>query len=384
MPRLSRKDHPDAMRALSPLACSGTVLAAVLLGLGVAKPTGPPAPLERKSARFVPPVRPVQAPPARFVFVGGGDIALAGRVNDRTLAGLARFVRPADLAIANLEGTLATGGEAKCGSSPGTGCFSFRASPSWAPVLKRVGFDDLNVANNHALDYGLEAQRETLGSLQRAGLAFDGLPGQVTYLEAKGVRVAVIGFAPYRWAQQLLDVRAGRAIVRRAGRHADVVIVYMHAGAEGSGEQHVSNRDEIYLREKRGNPLAFAHAMVDAGADLVFASGPHVVRGLQWYRGRLIAYSLGNLAGTRTLATGGVLGQSALLHVTLDGEGRLVAGSLVPLRLDADGTPSYDAAHRSLALMRRLSREDFGPSAASISATGKLRPPRPELLVARR
>jgi len=350
---------------------------ASVLGLAVVRSTGPAIPAAAAAEQsFTPPAaKLVPKPPAQIVFVGGGDIALKGAVNSHTLAGLARFVRPADLAIGNLEGTLATEGYAKCGGVPADGCFSFRASPGWAAVLRRVGFDDMNVANNHALDYGLVAQKETIGALQRAKLAFDGLPGQVTYLDVKGVKVAVIGFAPYKWAQQLLDVRAARAIVRRAKKHADVVIVYMHAGAEGAHALHVGRREETFLGEPRGNALLFAHAAVDAGADLVFASGPHVVRGLQWYHGHLIAFSLGNLAGIDTLSTGGVLGASALLRVTMDAAGQFVRGSLIPLRLDSAGTPSYDPAHRSIKLMRSLSREDFGRTAMTVTPVGKLAPP---------
>ena len=79
----------------------------------------------------------------------------------------------------------------------------------------------------------------------------------------------------------------------------------MHAGAEGSDRAHVEPGPETYLGEPRGDSVAFTHAVVDAGADLVVGSGPHVLRGLEWYRGRLIAYSLGNASGYRTLSTAG-------------------------------------------------------------------------------
>jgi hypothetical protein len=322
----------------------------------------------------LPPVRR----PDRFVLVAGGDIALSGELDEGTLSGIARFLHPADLAIGNLEGTLTTTGSARCVADAAAGCFVFRGSPSWSGALRRVGFTALNVANNHALDFGAEGQRQTLAALRRAGIAYDGLPGQITYLHPGGVSVAVIGVAPYPWAQELLDTAGTQRLVRRAARHADVVIVYMHAGAEGEQASHVTRGEETYLGERRGNPVAFAHAMVDAGADLVFASGPHVLRGLQWYRGRLIAYSLGNLAGTNTLSTAGLLADSALLHVILDARGRVVAGSLIPLRLDARGTPSYDGRRASLDLMRRLSKEDFGGNAVRISATGKLATPTPK------
>jgi poly-gamma-glutamate capsule biosynthesis protein CapA/YwtB (metallophosphatase superfamily) len=310
-----------------------------------------------------------------FTFVGGGDIALTGNRNAAVFAGIRRFLKNKDLVVGNLEGTLATGGASKCGEGSGSGCFAFRASPAWAVTLGAAGFMVLNVANNHALDYGTEAQSETLAALRRARIVHTGLPGQIAYVRAGTVKVALIGCAPYRWAQSLLDVRGSAALVRKAARHADVVVIYMHAGAEGTGAEHVRNADETFLGEPRGNPVRFAHTMIQAGADLVFASGPHVLRGMEWYRGRLIAYSLGNLAATNTLSTQGSLALSSLLRVTLDRRGRLATGSIVPLRLVGDGTPVYDSRLGAIGVIRALSRADFGRRAIRISTTGRLSAP---------
>jgi len=323
----------------------------------------------------VAPQRPPPAPLPRLSLVAGGDVALTGTPDPGTFAGVARFLRPAGVAVANLEGTLTTAGPARCVADAGAGCFVFRASPGWSRTLARAGFTYLNVANNHALDFGLAGRRSTLAALRSAGIAYGGLPGQVTYLRAGPVEVALIGCAPYPWAQELLDTPGTQRLVRAAARHADVVVVYLHAGAEGARADRVADVDERYLGERRGNPLRFAHALVDAGADLVLASGPHVLRGLEWYRGRLVAYSLGDLAGTHTLSTAGVLAQSVLLRVTLDARGRFVEGSLVPLRLDARGTPRYDARGVSLALVRRLSARDFGASAPRVGPGGRVSPP---------
>lgn len=322
------------------------------------------------------PLRPPPGPPKTFTFVGGGDMALTGNADARVLAGIRRFVRHSDLAVGNLEGTLATGGSPKCGSSGGSNCFDFRGSPAWAAVLQRTGFNVLNVANNHALDYGTEALGETLRALRRARLLHQGLPGEITYVRAARVKVALIGCAPYRWSQSLLDTRGTERLVRKAARHADVVLLYMHAGAEGTGADHVGGGGETYLGEPRGDAREFAHTMIRAGADLVFGSGPHVLRGIEWYRGRVIAYSLGNLAGTDTLSTQGTLGESALLRLTLDARGRFVAGSVVPLRLVGDGTPRFDAGGTIIARIRALSHEDFGTRAIRIAASGRIAPPR--------
>jgi hypothetical protein len=317
------------------------------------------------------------APPLRtLTFVGGGDIALTGDADPSVFAGIRSYLHDADLVVGNLEGTLTNGGSPKCTSGAENGCFTFRGSPGWAPTLRNAGFTVLNVANNHALDYGAQGRHDTLAALQRAGLLEQGLPGQVLEVSLRGIRIALIGCAPYPWSQSLLDVDGTARLVRAASRRSDVVVVYMHAGAEGSDADHVVDAEESYLGERRGNSRAFAHALIDAGADLVFGSGPHVVRGVEWYRHRLIAYSLGNLAGTHTLSTDGSLGTSALLRAKLDARGDLLAASMIPLRLSAGGTPLPDAANAVVARVRELSHADFGANAIRISPAGRLAPPR--------
>jgi poly-gamma-glutamate capsule biosynthesis protein CapA/YwtB (metallophosphatase superfamily) len=342
------------------------VLVPVLLLGGAASARG-----ERSTATSV--TTHEAAPLETFTFVGGGDIALTGDADSRVFDGIRGYLRAGDLVVGNLEGTLTTSGVPKC--SGGAGCFTFRGSPAWAAVLRRAGFNVLNVANNHALDYGAEGQSETLTSLREAGLLEQGLPGQVLHVSLRDTRIALIGCAPYGWAQSLLDIAASARLVRNAARAADVVIVYMHAGAEGSDADHVAAADELYLGESRGNSRAFAHAMIRAGADLVFGSGPHVLRGIEWYRNRLIAYSLGNLAGTHTLSTAGSLGSSALLRATLDERGNFLDASVVPLRLAGGGTPVPDAGAEVATRIRALSHADFGARAIRISATGRLAAP---------
>jgi hypothetical protein len=280
-----------------------------------------------------------------------------------------------DVVLGNLEGTLTTTGSSKCG--PGsTNCFAFHAPPSYARLLKRAGFTILNVANNHAYDYGPQGQLDTLRALRRTGIRYTGRPGQIAYLRSGKTRIAVIGFAPYAWAQSLTDIAAARRIVHRAAAKADLVIVTMHAGAEGSDHQHVRPGTEVFLGENRGDVLRFGHAVVDAGADLVVGSGPHVLRGLEWYHGRLIAYSLGNFLGDGTLATGGVLGISGILRIKLRPDGSWAGGELVPVRLVPPGVPRIDPAEAAHGVVRDLSREDFGRAAVRITRRGMLLPPR--------
>jgi Bacterial capsule synthesis protein PGA_cap len=305
-----------------------------------------------------------------------GDIAMAPSAlsSDSFFDSAVRRRLRADITLGNLEGTLATGGSSKCGPQS-TDCFAFRAPPAYAKTLRHAGFSILNLANNHALDYGTEGQTETLAALRSAGLRYTGRPGEVAVLRRGGVKIAVVGFAPYPWAQSLLDIEGATRIVRKAGEKADIVVVTMHAGAEGSDHQHVRPGPEVFLGEQRGNVEAFAHAVVRAGADAVIGHGPHVLRGLEWYRGHVIAYSMGNFLGNGTLAVSGVSGVSAVIHISLRRDGSFRSGSLVPLRLTAGGLPRVDPAKESLGIVRSLSRDDFGKHAVRVTKTGALLPP---------
>ena len=99
--------------------------------------------------------------------------------------------------------------------------------------------------------------------------------------------------------------------------------------------------------------------MIDAGASAVLGSGPHVVRGIERYKGRLIAYSLGDFAGWGNFHTTGTYGLSGLLTIRINGDGDVLGGRWTSLRLDPSGAPYVDDTGASLALVRSLSRADF-------------------------
>ena len=284
-----------------------------------------------------------------------------------------RAVRPelrkgAQIVFGNLEGTLTTATAGKCGSAPSSNCFAFRTPPSYARYFRQAGFTVLNDANNHFHDFGAAGEAQTVRSIHAAGLVQTGLPGQITRVTVKGVSVAFVAFAPYDYTASLLDLPAARALIRQAARTARIVVVYMHAGAEGDGADHVTGREEIYLGEDRGNPEAFAHMAIDAGASLVIASGPHVLRGLQFYHGQLIAYSLGNFAGYGNFSIHGNMTMSAILRVTLSSSGRFERARLYPVEFAGTGRPVPGGG--AVSFVARLSSAAFGASAARISPSG--------------
>jgi poly-gamma-glutamate capsule biosynthesis protein CapA/YwtB (metallophosphatase superfamily) len=277
-----------------------------------------------------------------------------------------------DVVFGNLEGTLTDVSESpKCGPESSE-CFAFRAPPEYARYLAQAGFTLMSDANNHSFDFGEAGEEETVRALRRAGIEQTGLPGEITTVPAAGRRIAFVGFAPYPNTASLTDLDAAQDLIQGADRKADIVVVAIHAGAEGTDAQHVTGAEETYLGEDRGNPEEFAHAAIDAGADLVLGSGPHVLRGMEIYRDRLIAYSLGNFSGYHNFATEGALGTSAVLHVTLAADGSFRAGRITSLRLIEAGQSVPDPEAAAAGAIALLSREDFGSDGVEIGRRGRI------------
>jgi poly-gamma-glutamate capsule biosynthesis protein CapA/YwtB (metallophosphatase superfamily) len=312
-----------------------------------------------------------QQPLVRFAFTG--DIAMVEGPVESYFANV-KLDLVGYVVMGNLEGTLTDRGSSKCGSSS-SNCFAFHAPQSYASYLRQAGFTVMNLANNHAMDFGAVGQADTVSAVRNAGMLTTGRPGEIAYTKVRGTKIAILGFAPYPWAQNLLKIRAAQALVRLADKWADLVVVTMHAGAEGSDYMDVKRGTEMFLGENRGNSIKFTHAVIDAGADLVVGSGPHVLRGMEWYRGRMIAYSLGNFVGYHTLATSGVTGVTGILQVTLSRQASFAAGELVPITIAGTGIPRPDPEEAAHGLVRTLSKKDFGKRAMHVSPTGVLRPP---------
>jgi poly-gamma-glutamate capsule biosynthesis protein CapA/YwtB (metallophosphatase superfamily) len=277
-----------------------------------------------------------------------------------------------DVVFGNLEGTLTNVSESpKCGPDSEE-CFAFRAPPEYARYLDAAGFRIMSNANNHSYDFGEAGEEETIEALHRAGIAQTGLPGQIKVLRVGGRRVAFLGFAPYSNTASLTDLETARALIEQAARRADIVVAAIHAGAEGTDATHVSGEEETYLGEDRGNAEEFAHMAVDAGADLILGSGPHVLRGMEIYRGRLVAYSLGNFSGYHNFSLEGVLGETVVLHAALKADGALAGGRLVSVRMVEAGQPVPDPEGSGAALVAQLSKEDFGANGVRFRRGGRM------------
>lgn len=285
------------------------------------------------------------APHVTLAFVGDVSISLhVGRYVGRRARGepapeqapegfpfasVRERLRAADLAVGNLECVISATAQRVSKNTP------LLAPVQAADVLVDAGFDLMGVANNHVFDFGTEGFDDTLEQLDRVGLPFVGesiARGRADRLfvrDLQAVRVGVLA-----WYIRGLDQDDAIAQVLAAHDRVDMLVVYLHWGIEGMSDLLAGQRQ-------------FAHDLVDAGADLVVGTHAHVLQEHEWYRGRLIAYGLGNfvfsgMGSTEATRTGGYL------EVDVD-ETNVQTARLWRVRLDDLGAPRWiDDAPRSL------------------------------------
>ncbi len=318
----------------------------------------------------------------RFAFGGdtmmGSPLTGVGLPKDDGAALFAAYAEPmkaADVTFLNLEGVLLDGGKShKCPDEDTTSCYAFRTPVRFAKNLVDAGVDVVSFANNHANDFGPAGRASTTSTLDAAGILVAGPLDRSVVLDVGGVRVGVLGFATSPGGGDVRDIDLAKAMVQDMRGKADLVVVSFHGGAEGARAQRVPPGVETFLGENRGDLRRFTHAVVDAGADLVVGHGPHVLRGMEVYKDRLIAYSLGNFVTYGGFSLSGMNGLSALLEVDLHPDGRLAGGRIVSGRQIPPGGPLLDPEAEAAAVIRELSAADFGEAAPKIDDDGRFLP----------
>ena len=312
-----------------------------------------------------------------------GDIMLGSTsINDTFLppndgADILKEVTPilsaADIAFGNLEGPLLEGGKNEKCPPESTRCFAFRVPTRYGKLLKVAGFDVLSLANNHAADFGDEGRESTRKTLDALGIKHAGSDKTqfaMTVVEAKGKRVAFIGFAHNTIVPNVNDLTFARTLVAQANKKADLVVVSFHGGAEGLGAQHVPQALEMLGTEKRGNLPLFARTVIDAGADLVLGHGPHVLRGMEIYKDRLVAYSMGNFATYGMFNLKAEAGLTAIFEITMAADGKFLNGRLHAGKQPGRGGPTLDKSGEAIRKVRELSIADFAGNAPKIADDG--------------
>jgi len=280
-----------------------------------------------------------------------------------------------DLMFGNSEGTfLDSGGTMKSCSNPAI-CYAFRQPTRYTQYLADAGFDVMSTANNHVGDFGEEGRTSTGAALSKAGLQFAGLVSKpyVTF-EKSGMKIGFTAFAPNSGTQDIRDIEAARKVVHYLDSTCDLVIVSFHGGAEGSSRNHVTRQTELFLGENRGNVYEFAHAVIDAGADIVFGHGPHVTRAVELYKDRFIAYSMGNFCTYSRFNLKGNGGYAPIIHVNVDRKnGAFLSGKIISIKQPGEGGPVYDAENQALKDIQSLTKADFPDTKLTIADNGDMR-----------
>jgi len=272
------------------------------------------------------------------------------------LAEVAPYLQTADLAFVNLEGPISDKGSKVTFKE-----YTFRSRPALIEGLVSAGIDVASLANNHAVDCGQAALLDTIERLDTAGVGHAGAGKDITtarspaLLETEAGTVAVLAFTDkYSSGYAAGAERAGIApigdgakvleAVRAAEEKADYVIVSFHWGTE-------------YTFNAAGYQRSLAHKCVDAGADLILGHHPHVIQGLEVYKDKLIAYSLGDFVFDHRP---GPTGETFVLQVTLGESGPPVA-RIIPVYLtDSHGIPAPVTGSKADTILNRLIKLSAG------------------------
>ncbi len=275
-----------------------------------------------------------------------------------------------DIVFCNLEGTFAGdyGNPKQCDH-----CFSFRIPESYAACLSEAGFNLISLANNHAFDFGPEGYRNSLKVIRFEGMSAYGLKGEApVIIKIRGQRIGFYAFTYNPGFNSIRDIRETRRLIQELSSQTSIVLVSFHGGAEGREYQHIPGRAEYFLGENRGDVLQFAHAAVEAGADLVIGHGPHVPRGIELYKDRLIAYSLGNFCTYGRFNLRGPNCIAPVLRICLNPEGELISGKIISFIQKGRGGPVPDKQQRAVEMIRELTQTDFPDTNLDIDAGGRI------------
>lgn len=262
-------------------------------------------------ATLPPSIKPGAAPAAsspaqeKVTMAFTGDVIFASNVEtilktngyDYPYREIQELLQKPDLTVANLESPITTRGDQQQKQ------YTYRSRPEALPAFKAAGFDVVNLANNHILDYGADGLLDTLKALDQTGILHAGAGKNLeeaykpAIVEKNGIKIAFLGFShkvpDNSWkaeksrpgTTQLYDPSQAIKTIKQTKEQADLVVVMAHWGDE---------RADRPLEEHR----KMARSFIDAGADLIVGTHPHVLQGLETYNGKWVVYSLGNFLFT--------------------------------------------------------------------------------------
>jgi poly-gamma-glutamate capsule biosynthesis protein CapA/YwtB (metallophosphatase superfamily) len=298
--------------------------------------------------------------PAGLTVTAVGDVRItAAQANDHGER-LRKIRLRGDLVFANFEGVI--------GDPVPSDPWKFAVPREAAGILRQMGITAVSLANNHALDLGEDGYRETAAALRGEGFQVAGgdEPGTIAKLKAHRVRLIAFSFCSQR--NNVNHPDAVPAFSKAAG---EFVIVSAHMG----GENHLSNwifgGMEYFGDEPRGDVVAFSRRSIDAGADLVLGHGPHMPRGLELYKGKLIVYSLGNFAFDYPGAAWHPHAPGYSISIRLDESGNFSTGRIDSYDL-RNGVPVPDKSAAAYRAIRDLTWRNLKQTALSFPGNGRV------------
>lgn len=279
-----------------------------------------------------------------------------------------------DVVFGNLEGVFLDEGEShKCIEKEPNNCYVFRMPERYARIIKEAGFNLLSVANNHTNDFGKMGINRTIHNLEEQGIFFAGYISHPSVIfEIDGIRYGFCAFSPNRNMMSLLEINSAKKLIENLKLNSDIVIVSMHGGAEGIEYDRVLKDYEFFLGENRGNVYKFAHSAIDAGADLVLGHGPHITRAVELYKGKLIAYSLGNFNTYGRFSLIGKKGIAPLLDIKLDRNGNFIHAKVISIKQDKINGLQIDYDQKAFLELRKLSNLDFPDTELDFRKLGEI------------
>ncbi|MEI6123609.1 MAG: CapA family protein [Bacteroidota bacterium] len=316
-----------------------------------------------------------------LVIVGVGDVMLgtiipsreflpAGEDCSKEFSNVSQIIQAADVAFCNLEGvfTDTPAGRKPCNND---NCWTFGMPTKFANCLVDAGFDFVSNANNHCKDFGDAGKKSTAKALDSAKLHYAGwLTNPFTIYEKDSIKYGFCAFSPESGNCDIRDYPAAQKIVHYLDSLCNVVIVSFHSGAEGVDHQHVTRQDEMFMGYNRGNVYRFAHLMIDAGADIIFGHGPHVTRGVEVYKNRFIAYSMGNFCTYSRISIAGVCGLAPIMQVSTNKNGKFLKAQIISTYQLKYQPPLIDPDKRVLKVIQNLTKLDFPEVKINISDQG--------------
>lgn len=290
--------------------------------------------------------------------------------------GVKDLLRSSDITFGNLEGSLLDEGVCiKQCKNPDT-CYAFKMPERYLSHLKDAGFNLLSLANNHIGDFGLKGRNNTLRLLKMAGIQCAGIDSRpYCIFDKHGMTIGFCAFSPNVGIPDIRDIDSAAALVRQLDKRCDIVIVSFHGGAEGAENRHIHRENEVFYGENRGNVYGFSHAMIDAGADVIFGHGPHVTRAVELYHDRFIAYSLGNFCTYGRFNLLDYNGLAPIIRMTLNKQGMFKSGQVIPIVQEFKKGPKPDIHKKALYELIELSTSDFPESPLIIHESGDLTVP---------